>query len=60
MDSKSLITLQEAAEILRLSRTKLYHERRAGRLKTLRFGRSVRLRQKDIRHYVSQAAKESA
>lgn len=54
-DTPHLLTLPEAALALRLSRTKLYRERRAGRLRTVQFGRSVRVRPEELRRYIREA-----
>jgi excisionase family DNA binding protein len=54
---KELLTLAEVREILGFSKSKLYQERRTGRLRELRFGRVVRVRERDLRRYVERAAK---
>lgn len=50
-----LLTLAEAARLLKMSKTKLYWERKAGKLRTVNFGRSVRVHPLDLRKYISQA-----
>ena len=56
MRTQTLMTLREAASILRLSKSKLYQERKAGRLATISFGRTIRVREEDLRKYVREAA----
>ena len=46
-------TLDEAAQVLRMSKSKLRHEERAGRLKFLRFWRVVRVDARDLESYVN-------
>ena len=48
-------TLDEAAEVLRVSKSKLRQVERAGRLKFLRFGRVVRVDARDLETYISSA-----
>ena len=55
MQRNQLLTLAEAASLLRLSRTKLYHERRSGRLRVLRFGRAVRVDPRVLDRYIRAA-----
>ncbi len=47
------MTLDEAAKLLRFSKSKVYQERKAGRLRTVRFGRSVRVRPQDLAKYIN-------
>ena len=54
--AQQLMTLSETAKLLRISKTKLYWERKAGRLKTLKFGRAVRVRLDDLHQYCEAAA----
>lgn len=56
MKKLELLTLAEVSRILKMSKTKLYHERKAGRLRTLTFGRAVRVRPEDLRKFVHQAS----
>ena len=56
---EAMLTLDEAAKVLRLSKSKLYLERKAGRLRTIRFGGVVRVRNEDLRRYVTEAARRS-
>jgi excisionase family DNA binding protein len=53
--SHELLTLREAAEILRFSKAKLYVERKAGRLRVHRFGRLVRIDRQELERYVREA-----
>jgi excisionase family DNA binding protein len=56
---ETMLTLDETARVLRLSKSKLYLERKAGRLRTIRFGGTVRVRNEDLRKYVAEAARKS-
>lgn len=60
MRGERLLTLAEVAQLLRISKSKLYQERRAGKLRVLRFGRTVRLQQKDVRQFIRRHAEVSA
>jgi len=51
---RTLLTLQEAANALRFSRSKIYWERRSGRLRTLRFGRLVRVAPEEIARFIAE------
>jgi excisionase family DNA binding protein len=55
MYREALMTLGEVAKLLHFSKSKLYHERKAGRLRTVQFGRSVRVRPRDIQKYINAA-----
>ncbi len=57
LNNCELLTLAEASRLLKLSKTKLYYERKAGRLRAVRFGRTVRIRQEDLRKFVRQASR---
>ncbi len=51
-DVQALLTLAEAAKILKISKTKLYHEGEAGRLNVVYIGvRCVRITEAEIRRY---------
>jgi excisionase family DNA binding protein len=52
MSDSDLLTLEEARLILRFSPSKLYQERRSGRLKSRAFGRSVRIHRDDLQLYI--------
>jgi excisionase family DNA binding protein len=53
-----LLTLAEATKILKVSKTKLYHERSAGRLHVVTIGvRFVRISEAEIIQYI-RAARE--
>lgn len=58
MRGERLLTLAEVAQLLRISKSKLYQERRAGKLRVLRFGRTVRLREKDVRQFIGKHTEE--
>jgi len=51
-----LLTLEEVQQLLRFSKTKVYQECRAGRLRVHRFGRLVRVNRKDLDEYVENAS----
>lgn len=53
---EKLLTLAEVAEYLRVSKSKLYQERKAGRLRVLRFGGVVRVRERELQRYIVEAA----
>jgi excisionase family DNA binding protein len=56
MSDSELLTLEEARRILRCSKSKLYTERKAGRLKTRRFGfRLIRVHRDDLAEYIRTA-----
>jgi excisionase family DNA binding protein len=55
MRQEALLTLADVARLLRFSRTKLYQERKAGRLRAVQFGRSVRVRPRDVQKYIDAA-----
>jgi excisionase family DNA binding protein len=53
---QALFTLAETAKILKVSKTKVYHERKAGRLNVIVFGfRCVRVTESEIKRYVRAA-----
>lgn len=55
-----LFTLGETQQILRFSKSKLYSERRSGRLSSRRFGsRAVRIHREDLEKYIQAAASQS-
>jgi excisionase family DNA binding protein len=57
VDDPELLTLDEAARILRISKAKLYTERRSGRLPTREFGRRApRIHRDDLNRYIQAAA----
>lgn len=47
-----LRTIDESTEILRVSRTTLYREIRAGRLEAVKVNGSTRIRESELRRYV--------
>ncbi len=58
-----LLTVPEAARLLRLSPSKTYTllaDRCPGGIPIVRFGRSVRIRYSDLRHWVEQQATSKA
>ena len=60
MRGLTLWTLDEAAQILRISKSKLRQEERAGRLRFVRFGRVVRVDARDVDRYVQSARDRGA
>ena len=58
LNNCQLLTLAEASRLLKLSKTKLYWERKAGRLRTVRFGRAVRIRPEDLRKFVEYSSEK--
>jgi len=58
-NSGGLLTLIEAAKLLRMSKSKLNGERKAGRLRVLQFGRCVRVDPRDLNRYLAVARKAS-
>jgi excisionase family DNA binding protein len=55
MMEEALLTLADVTRLLRFSKSKLYQERKAGRLRVVRFGRSVRIRPRDLQKYINAA-----
>jgi excisionase family DNA binding protein len=55
MIQEALLTLADVACLLRVSKSKVYQERKAGRLRTVRFGRAVRVRPQDVKKYIDAA-----
>jgi len=53
-----LLTLSEVQQLLRFSKSKLYQECRAGKLRTRRFGRVVRVDRRDLDEYLEKASTE--
>jgi excisionase family DNA binding protein len=52
-----LLTLEEARRVLRFSKSKLYSERRSGRLPSRRFGRrAVLIHRQDLDQYIQAAS----
>jgi len=55
---QALLTLAEARKVLKISKTKLYHERQAGRLHVVTIGvRCVRVTEAEVKRYI-RAARE--
>jgi excisionase family DNA binding protein len=54
-EPKEFLTLAEVAQHLRLSKSKLYADRRTGHLPVLRFGRLIRIRRSDMEGYIRRA-----
>jgi excisionase family DNA binding protein len=53
MDER-LLKGNEVAALLRISRSYAYQLMRQGEIPTLRFGRSVRVRERDLNAYINQ------
>jgi len=53
MDSQKLLTVDQVAEILQVSRTTIYRRIKAGELPAVKLGRrQVRIRQEDLEAYI--------
>ena len=50
-----VFTLDEAAEILRVSKATLRHAEEAGQLRFVRFGRAVRVSAREIERFLNQS-----
>ena len=59
MESPIIWTLDEAAQVLRMSKSKLRQEERAGKLRFLRFGRVVRVDARDLENYVNSVRRSA-
>jgi excisionase family DNA binding protein len=55
-----LMTIAEVAKLARLGRTLLYSEIAAGRLRTVKFGRAVRVRSDDYQAWIDERTREQA
>ncbi|OHU33372.1 hypothetical protein BKG79_22490 [Mycobacteroides chelonae] len=55
---RSLLTLAEAAEELRISRTQMYRMRAQGRIRVLRLGARVLVPRREIERVVDEALEE--
>lgn len=49
---KRLLTAKEAAKILGINNTKMYHMMQVREIPVVRFGRSVRLREEDLDEFI--------
>jgi excisionase family DNA binding protein len=56
MTPPRLLTVDDVAEILRVSPDSVYDYARDGRLASIRFGRSVRFRPEDVEAFITAAA----
>jgi len=54
-----LLTPDEAAKTLRISRTKLYELKSQNRLKFVKIGHALRFRPKDLEDFVANLAEEA-
>lgn len=52
-NTTALLTLGEAAKALRISKTKLYWERRDGKIRTVQIGRATRITPADLNRYIA-------
>ncbi len=52
----TLLTLDEAARLLRMSKSKLRADEQAGKIQFLRFNRVVRVDRRELESYIRQAA----
>lgn len=55
LEGDTLLTAREVAQLLRVSRTYVAQETRAGRLPVIRLGRSIRYRHSAVEHYLTRA-----
>lgn len=53
-----LLTVEEAAEFMRVSKNTVYRALESGKLKSLRAGRQHRIRREDLEEYMNRAVKE--
>lgn len=58
-NTTELLTLGEAAKALRISKTKLYLERRDGKIRAVQIGRATRIAPADLSQYVNSLRRES-
>lgn len=49
-----MLTVKEVLKILKISRTTLYRMIEKGELKVYRFGRSIRVKQDDLRAFIEE------
>ncbi len=56
MDTKLLLTVREAANVLGISRTAIYLLLQRGEIPSVKIGRSRRIKRKDIESYVNRLA----
>lgn len=56
MDTKLLLTVREAAEVLGISRTAIYLLLQRGEIPSVKIGRSRRITRQEIERYVSRLA----
>ncbi len=55
---RNLLTLSEAAEELRISRTQMYRMRASGRIRVVRLGARVLVPRKEIERLVNEALRD--
>lgn len=56
IDGPLLLSIKQASEKLSISRTKLYENIHAGRLKTVRIGKSIRIPRQELEVFIRQHA----
>ena len=56
MDTKLLLTVREAADVLGISRTAIYLLLQRGEIPSVKIGRSRRITRQEIERYVSRLA----
>lgn len=59
MTESSLLTVQEAADRLRLSRTSVYREMGAGRLAFVKIGKSRRILESALTEFIERLQREA-
>lgn len=60
VELEKLLDVDEALEVLNISRTKLYQLVREGELPAVKMGRCVRFRPTSLREYIANAERRSA
>jgi excisionase family DNA binding protein len=56
MSDDELLTVEQAADILKIGRTKVYELISGGELRTVTIGRCRRIRRSDLQAYIAQLA----
>ena len=59
MGTPLLYTPAEAADLLKIGKTKLYEEKAYGRIKHVKIGRALRFARSDLEDYIALCRKET-